>query len=109
MTLGIGFGGGVQASRRHWIPTRNPAAQAIRDYASLCHSEIVEPLRRRNDGTLTGEDIAQQIESASGAIRRRTWSTLAEQATQLQADDGTIPQDQLDDFLSTLSAGLTSY
>lgn len=86
----------------------NPAHAAILHYAQLCDSEIVEPLRTANDGTLTGEAALKLIETARPVIQRHTWSDLAEQLTALQDADGNLPQAETAAFLDTVSTGLRS-
>lgn len=89
-------------------PQPNPAHAAILHYAALCDSEIVEPLRTANDGTLTGEAALKLIETARPVIQRHTWSDLADQLTALQDKDGQLPQAETAAFLDSVSTGLRS-
>jgi hypothetical protein len=87
----------------------NPAAIAIANYAHLCQSEIVEPLRRANDGTLTGEQALKLIETARPVIQRHTWSEIANRLTSLQDADGKLHQSDTAALLDELSTGLLSF
>lgn len=86
----------------------NPAHAAILQYAALCDSDIVEPLRAANTGHLTGEAALKLIETARPVIQRHTWTGLADQLTALQDKDGNLPQKETAAFLDQVSTGLRS-
>ena len=87
----------------------NDAADAVRNYAHLCDSEIVSALRARNDGNLTGEQALEVIQQARPAIHRAAWLRIAERLTALQSEAGTFDQAELDRFLDEMHLGLSSF
>ena len=89
------------------------ARDAVRHHSQLLISEIIAPLRKQNDGTLTAEAALQLIKDAHPVIDRHTWSPLADRLTNLQTIDpatqqptGLLDREGLSRFLNDCEAGI---
>lgn len=104
---------------RDKIPVPAPASadtqlarDAVHRHSQLLISEIIQPLRAANNGTLTNEQTLATVKTAHPVIDRHTWSPLADRLTQLQAVDkdgkptGLMDQQALARFLDDCEAGI---
>lgn len=89
------------------------ARDAVRHHSQLLISEIIAPLQKQNDGTLTAEAALQLIKDAHPVIDRHTWSPLADRLTDLQTIDpatqqptGLLDREGLSRFLNDCEAGI---
>lgn len=131
VVLVLVISGALVAARSHLprLPwpgsSSNPAAQAVRNYAALIDSEIVETLHARLaekeslGERLTGEEALKIIETARPVIAKHAFSPLAQSLTDLQSIDDPLTKDvvepsgefhsaTLGPFLDEVSRGLRS-
>lgn len=88
------------------------ARSVSRTHSQLLISEIIVPLRKANDGTLTNEQALAIWKNSLPIIQRHTLSPLTDRMTDLQAigpdgkPTGQMDREQLDRCLKDWEAGL---
>lgn len=88
------------------------ARDAVTHHSQLLISEIIEPLRKLNDGTLKNDACLDLLKTAHPVIDRHTWTPLANRLRELQSRDaqgqptGLMDQSALARFLDDCEAGI---